>query len=132
MSTLGLRSGSRLARSTRRGGFLLWYAVLAGTGWWMAHLVTEASLVQTGCAHGHRVTWIMHALTAATGLATAQAAWLCVRLVQSARGVGEDEGTRPGRTKFLGWFGLGTNLISLLLIVVEGAYIVWLGPCARP
>ena len=132
MTTATFPAGSVLARAARRGGPLLWYAALAGIGWWLVHLTTNAALVRAACNGGRTITWVMHGVTAATGLLTLHAAWLCYRLIRMAAGAGEGDASMPGRTRFLGWFGLMTNVISLALILLEGAYVLAIGPCGRP
>jgi hypothetical protein len=113
------------------GRFSTWVAVLGGIVFWMVHLTAEAALVGAACHHSS-VKWVMHLLTVATAVATLAAMAVCLRMVHWARHVdgGEDSPTVPGRTLFLGLFGLITGAASLLLIVLEGAYVVFFNPCS--
>ena len=119
---------SRLSPALRPGGFMLWFAVLAGIAAWAAHLLLVAALAKWTCNEdGSR--WVLDVLTAVTAAATLLAMWLCAGII---RGVDADEseGTRAGRTKFLGVFGLMTGAINLMLIVLEGSYAWFISPCA--
>lgn len=92
----------------------LWLAVLCGPVLWMVHITGVSALASGACGHD-AYTWWAHGLTVATALPVAVAALACLRLARAdAAGA-----TVP----FLGWFGLGTGLLSLLLILLEEAYI---------
>ncbi|TML41700.1 MAG: hypothetical protein E6G27_06305 [Actinobacteria bacterium] len=120
-----------LSPTIASGRYPLWVAVLGGIVFWLVHLTAEAALVGPACHH-RDVRWVMHAVTAATGAATVIAMAACFRIVLRARGAdgGDDSPTVAGRTLFLGLFGLLTGAISLALIVLEGAYVVFLNPCS--
>jgi len=120
-----------LSPTIASGRYPLWVAVLGGIVFWLVHLTAEAALVGPACHH-RDVRWVMHGVTAATGAATVTAMAACFRIVLRARGAdgGDDSPTVPGRTLFLGLFGLLTGAISLALIVLEGAYVVFLNPCS--
>jgi len=108
-----------------------WVAVLGGIVFWMVHLTAEAALVPAAC-HDRGVTWVMHAVTAVTGAATAAAMGMCLKMVLDSRDTaGSDENaTAPSRTLFLGLFGVLTGAIPLALILMEGAYVAFLNPCS--
>lgn len=86
-----------------------WVAVLCGPVLWMIHITGVSALASGACGH-HAYTWAAHALTAATALPLLVAIAACYRLTS---------GDQP----FLGWFGAGTGALSLLLILLEEAYI---------
>jgi hypothetical protein len=89
-----------------------WTAVLCGPVLWMVHISGVSALSSGACGH-HAYTWLAHALTGATAVPLAAALVATRRLAQ-----------RPdGTLAFLGWFGFGTGAISLLLILLEEAYI---------
>ena len=92
-------------------GFRLWYAALSGPILWMVHLTGVAALASGACGRSG-YTLAAHGLTVVTGAATA------VAIVWS-RHLAAAEGTH----KFLGQFGLGVGGLSLLLILLEEAYI---------
>ena len=96
-----------LTPTVASGRFPTWIAVLGGIVFWMVHLTAEAALVDAAC-RSHDVTWAMHAVTAVTGAATVIAMAVCLRVVLWARSAdgGDDSPTVPGRTLFLGLFGL--------------------------
>ena len=118
----GRPSGSPI-RGVRR-----WYAVLAGIGWWMVHLVAEAALVPASCAHPD-VRWVMHATTVITALGTGLAIWWSAKMLAGGTGSGEPDDA-ANRQRFLGLFGLAVGIVSLLLILWEGSYVVVLSSCA--
>jgi len=115
------------------GRFPTWVAVLGGIVWWMMHLTAEAALVPAAC-HDSHVKWAMHAVTVVTAVATLLGIAACLRMVQlartRARADSEESATVPGRTLFLGLFGLITGAASLALILMEGAYVAVLNPCS--
>ncbi len=120
-TTTGNPRGSSI-RGLRR-----WYAVLAGIGWWMVHLVVDASLVPASCAHPD-VRWVMQAVTVVTALGTGLAIWWSAKMLAGGTGSGEPDDA-GNRQRFLGLFGLSVGIISLLLILWEGSYVVVLSSC---
>ncbi len=110
------------------GGLLVWGAALAGIGLWMVHIVALSSLVEVACGRPW-LTWVVHGITLGTGGATALATWWCWEL---ARTGDPDElaGSRAGRQRFVGLFGFLTGATSLLLILWEGSYVLFLDACA--
>jgi hypothetical protein len=122
-------SVARSERTAPAGGLRFWFAVLGGIGAWLAHLITLTSLVRYTCnVHGH-TQWVEHAVTAATALVTLAALALCVQYLRAA-GSDADEGagTPWGRTRFLATFGVLSNSVNLLLILVEGTYVFVIRP----
>lgn len=95
-------------------GFKLWYAALSGPVHWMVHITGVAALASAACGDsGHGFTLAAHALTVVTGAATVLA------IVWSRRLAAAPQGTH----RFLGQFGLGVGGLSLLLILLEEAYV---------
>jgi hypothetical protein len=120
-----LETASPIRRAVR-----IWYAVLGGVGAWTVHLLALSSFVRFSCnVHGY--TWVMHAVTVITAIATLVAMWLALRLVREAdHETDETADTAAGRLRFLGRVGLLVGAINLALIVLEGAYVTVLKTCA--
>jgi hypothetical protein len=112
------------APSANRGaqGVLPWFAVSAGIAMWAVHLVGEASLVRVAQVHPG-VVWVMHGLTAFTALVTLIALLISIHYARWDD-AHEGDGTPAGRTRFLGLLGVIFNVANLLLIFLEGLYIV--------
>jgi len=110
---------------TRVQVFVAWTALVLPIGAWVAHLTTEAALVQYACDRTH-VTWIMHAVTAATALVCV--ACLVVGVIYARRPA---SATGNGAFRFLGALAATVAFVNLLLIVWEGAYVPFLSQCAR-
>jgi hypothetical protein len=89
-------------------GLLVWFALTAGIAAWIVHLTVFAALVTFVHDNGLLATWL---------------SWLLVRAGDEE----EDAGTPGGRIKFLGLLGLLVNALNLLLIVLEGSYIYFIG-----
>jgi hypothetical protein len=94
----------------------LWAAVLCGPVLWMVHISGVSAFASGACGH-HAYTWAAHGLTVLTGLPLLLAIVASLRLAQRSAVGG------AGTLAFLGWFGVGVGAISLLLIVLEEAYI---------
>lgn len=109
-------------------GFRLWYATTAGIGLWLVHLTTLASLVNVTCEHPW-VEWIMHGTTVGLAIATLLALRWCRVLIRESGGEDDEANNLAGRLRFMGWFGGLIELISLLLILAEGAYVLVIDPC---
>lgn len=90
----------------------LWTAVLCGPVLWMVHITGVGAFASGACGH-HAYTWAAHGLTLLTGLPLVLAIVMSLRLAQRAEGT----------LTFLGWFGVGVGAISLVLILLEEAYI---------
>jgi hypothetical protein len=73
--------------------------------------------------------WVIHLITAATAGVTLLGMWWCLALVRASRDP-DGAGTRGGRRAFLGLFGLMMGAFSVLLILWEGSYVLFLDPCA--
>jgi hypothetical protein len=125
---VNVKANGRLSRPIHPSGRTLWFAVLAGIGAWMVHLVALAGLARWTCNDdGSR--WVLDVLTVAMAAVTAFAIWLCAGIV---RGAHDDDagGTPAARTRWLGVFGIMLGAINLALIVVEGSYAWFISPCA--
>ncbi|HEY3671725.1 MAG TPA: hypothetical protein VGN51_12380 [Acidimicrobiia bacterium] len=112
------------AREFPDRGVLVWVALTAGIAAWLLHLAGFAALVTF--VHDHGYAWIF---TVGNGLAvavTVVAGWLSW-LMYRAGTDDEDVGTPGGRIRFLGALGLIVNGINLLLILLEGSYVYFLG-----
>lgn len=122
------RLPARLGDRLEEGGLALWVVVTAGIWLWAFHIMFLASAAELACSRP-AVVWAFHAATVATAALTAAAGWVCGALL---RRYPDDEGagTVGGRTRFLGLFGLWTNVISVALIVLEGAFVPFIDPCA--
>ena len=95
-----------------------WFAVAGGIAAWMAHLTAEASLVGLVCQHPD-LKWTMHAATAACVLVTLTALAVSVRLVR----------TPSTPWQFVGWLGVISSVVNVVLIVFEGSYVIFIRPC---
>jgi len=95
-----------------------WFAVVGGIAAWMAHLTAEASLVGLVCQHPD-LKWTMHVATAACVLGALAALAVSMRLVR----------TPSAPWQFVGWLGVISSLINVLLIVLEGSYVIFIRPC---
>ena len=109
-------------------GFWLWFALLAGIVLWLAHLTALAALAGPSCTHP-AAEWSMHGLTVGLAAATALAGWMCLRMVSGRSDADAADGGLDGRLRFLGLFGLLTQVISILLIVWEGTYVPFIDAC---
>ena len=110
-------------------GFWLWYASLAGIVLWLAHLIALAALVEFSCSHP-AAEWVMHGLTVALAAATGVAGWMSLALVRGRPDRRSDAGDLDGRLRFMGLFGLLTEITSFVLIVWEGAYVPFVDACS--
>lgn len=104
---------------------LLAYALFGGPLWWMVHLVGASVLVPVACEYGvERLIDVLTAVTAA-GAAMAMAAGVGMH-----RRVGAtDAGAATGRRRLLAFVAVASSGISVLLILLEGAPTLVLGPC---
>jgi len=100
-------------------GFWLWYGVTSGPLLWMVHITGVSAFASGWCAHQWE-QWGAHLLTVVTGGATAAALWISYRV----RRASVDD-----RYVFLGWLGLSMGGLSLLLILIEEAFIWTLRGC---
>jgi hypothetical protein len=112
---------------TGQGGVKAWAGALVGIVAWTVHIVSLASLVDLICRQPS-LEWVLHLITGATAGVTLLGLWWCLALVRG--GASDAAGDRPGRLRFLGLFGLILSGFSLLLILWEGSYVLFLDPCA--
>jgi hypothetical protein len=115
-------------RVTPVAQFLVWSALVVPIGAWTVHIILIASLAHLSCSHPG-LHWVMHASTAALALITIAAmavAWHYARLPN-----GEDAGSATASLRFLSHVALIVGAANLLLILVEGSYVVFLPSCAR-
>ena len=103
---------------------VLWLVSLSGIAFWTVHVLVEVSLVPYS-RHHHWVVWWMHGFTVLLASLTLGALLLSRRIATRAP-AGEALDSPPGRTAFLGWFGVFNNAANLVLIVLEGTYIALL------
>jgi hypothetical protein len=96
-----------------------WYAVVAPIVAWLVHLTAEASLVQHTC-NSSGTQWPMHAVTAVCVAVTLSAVAVAFRMSQ----------TPEGPWRFLGLLGLILAGANLVLILLEGSYVVFIKACA--
>jgi hypothetical protein len=113
---------------TGQVGVKAWAGALVGIGAWTVHIVALASLVELTCERP-ATEWVIHLLTAVTAGVTLLGMWWCLELLRASRDP-EGAGTRGGRRAFLGLFGLMMGAFSVLLILWEGSYVLFLDPCA--
>jgi hypothetical protein len=119
--TVELEDRSRLWRIAN-----VWFAVFGGIGAWAVHIIFEASFVRYRCNAGSG-SGVMHLVTAVTAIATVVAMALSWRLMH----LGDDESadSQIGRARFLGITGLLIGGINLMLILLEGSYVLFWRAC---
>ena len=117
------------ARRAAPHGWRLWYAVFAPTGLWLAHLIALAALAPIACDR-IGVEAVMHALTVVLSLLTVLAIWWSWSRWRTAGTADHEADSRPGLDRFWGTVGLLNGAINLLLIVWEGAYVVFFPACS--
>jgi hypothetical protein len=96
-----------------------WFAVTGGIVAWLAHITALSALVAPACGDAG-AEWAMHAATAACSLMTVAALVVAMRLAR--------RGSRPWR--FLGQVGVISSATNLVLILFEGSYVLFFGPCS--
>jgi hypothetical protein len=105
-------------------GVLVWAALTAGIAAWILHLSAFAALVEF--VHDNGYSWIFSLGNGLAVAVTLAAGWLSL-LMYRAGSDDEDLGTPAGRMRFLGALGLAVNGINLLLILLEGSYVYFIG-----
>jgi hypothetical protein len=112
----------------RRSPALLWTAALGGIVAWMVHITFASGIIDYTC-NKKGTLWTVHLATLVTAAFTALGIWICYGVMRKA---GEDEssGNLAGNHSFVGVFGVITGAFSLSLILLEGAYAIFLSPCA--
>jgi len=107
------------ARKTVPSARAAWYAVVVPITAWLVHLTAEASLVQHTC-NASGTQWPMHAVTAVCVAVTLSAMAVALRMSQ----------TPEGPWRFLGLLGVIVGSANLVLILLEGSYVVFIKACA--
>lgn len=120
--------GAQARPDTGQVGVKAWTGALVGIAAWTLHIVALASLIELTCERP-AVEWALHLLTAVTAGVTLLGMWWCLELVRKSRD-SDAAGTRGGRRAFVGLFGLMMGAFSVLLILWEGSYVLFLDPCA--
>jgi len=105
----------------------VWIAALIGIPAWIAHLTFVAAMVRFTDIHS-QWEWTLHAATAITALVTIAGMAVCFDLWRVAgRSVADPDTpdvTPPALSRFLGFFGLLVGATNLVLILVEGSYVL--------
>jgi hypothetical protein len=103
---------------------LLMFALTGGLVIWFVHLFATAALVPVACDHD--LGWLLNLLTVVTAVAAAAsiaaASWLVRCCVSSVA-------AHNGRTAMLSALGVLINVLSLMLIVLEGFPVLFIDPC---
>lgn len=104
-------------------GLRLTYALFGGILAWMAHLIAMAGLNGWVCRTGQ--LWPMHAVTAATLVATLHVLWVSWRIRR-------DPTPSPGvrAAQFLGFAGIVINVFNAVMIVAEWVPVLVIHPCS--
>ena len=133
MTEAAVARRSHSIASAIKAGFTLWYALVAGVGAWMIHLVGLAAMVRLTC-NDPSWNWALHGLTVVTVAITVAALWLAWKLERRARPALEPTSSadvtdvstesEPSRNRFLGRIGLTVNAFSLALILLEEIYVI--------
>jgi hypothetical protein len=109
--------------------FVAWSVIVVPIAAWTVHMFALASLVQLACEHPG-VKWVMHALTVGLSLACIGCLALARRYARLPNG--EDAVSTKANLRFLSHVGLAVAAVNLLLIALEGLYVLFLNPCSRP
>ena len=125
-------------RATRERGhtihypeFVVWAAVFVGIPAWVSHLVFEAAMVHFTDEH-HGWEWTLHAATLATALVTIAGLAVCADLYRRAERerrarpplTEDDDASDIALSRFLGMLGVLLGISNLVLILVEGFYVL--------
>jgi hypothetical protein len=108
---------------------LPWATIVLSIAAWTVHIVGLAALVQYVCEHPG-VEWVMHGMTIGLALVTLLLMLLCIPGARLPDG-DEEAGTATANVRFLSRVAIAVGGANLLLIVVEGVYVVFIDPCAR-
>jgi hypothetical protein len=108
---------------------LAWATIVMSIAAWTVHIVGLAALVQHVCERPG-LEWVMHGMTIGLALVTLLLILACVPGARLPDG-DEESGTRHASLRFLSRVAIGVGTANLVLIVVEGVYVVFLDPCAR-
>jgi hypothetical protein len=112
-----------------RSQLLAWATIVMSIAAWTVHIVGLAALVQYVCDHPG-VEWVMHGMTVGLALVTLALTLLCVPGARLPDG-DEEAGTTNANVRFLSRVAVAIGSVNLLLIVVEGVYVVFIDPCVR-
>lgn len=108
-----------------RRGMEVWYAAFGGIGAWIVHLMFVVSAEHWSYLH-HQWSWTLHAATGLCATATLAAIALAWRLRTIAVGHDPSGTDDTGQLLFLAQVGLLVGAINLALILLEGAYVVFI------
>jgi hypothetical protein len=108
-----------------RRGIEVWYAAFGGIAAWTAHFLFVISAEHWSVLHSE-YGWTLHAATAVCALATIVALVLAARLHAIASGSDASSNDDAGQLLFIAQMGLLVGAISLALILLEGAYAVFI------
>jgi hypothetical protein len=132
-------NGIGAAEGGRAGLFLLWFSVLTGPTAWAVRLVGSYMLVAVTCdvsvvgppVMGLTITeWLVLLLTGVTAVASLVAGVVGWRIWKSSNGNwGIGNNSIGGRNGFLGLTGFFMGIFFLLVILLEGSAIFFLGVC---
>jgi hypothetical protein len=125
-------SRSRLhpTESESARGPVVWLALILPLVAWMAHLISEAALTRLACTDSLR--WVLHLLTAVFGAMAVVGIAISYAIVRAAGPALDEESASPRAvTRMLGLLGVAWGAANLLLIVAEGAGVIFLSPCTR-
>ena len=97
----------------------MWWWLFGGIFVWLVHLTATAALAPLTC-DTRWVLWVIHALTGVCLGIAGLHAWFSWRLRLA--------GDEP--RSFLADLGVIVNVTNLLLIALEGAFVIFIHPCA--
>ena len=112
--------------TVRYSEFVVWAAVLVGIPAWAVHLVFTAAMARFVEVHPGWM-WTMHLATAVTALATLAGMAICADLLRVAGrpDTHGDDASAAGLTRFLAALGLLVGVSNLMLILLEGSYVIF-------
>jgi hypothetical protein len=109
-------------------GLHVWFAIVGPIAAWMVHLVVESSLARVACTH--QVTWVLHVITLVLALVVVWAMAISWSLFRDGESADEASSSPLATTRFLGLLGLLLGGINLLLILAEGANVLFISACS--
>jgi hypothetical protein len=105
---------------SRRDLRAAWIAATLPIGLWIVHLSACAALVGYVCEHPN-ARWTLDALTIGLALACLPCGAVALMMMRRA-----DRALR-----FVGRLGVAFTVANLVLILWEGAYVLFLSPCRK-
>lgn len=126
-------------KAHRRGGLVLWFAVLGGAIAWALHLGAAWSTDELACFAGHydisgtplyvviTLMVVIPGVIALTALGTALLVRRRTSGTVSERG--RPDGARRDRTRLLATVGIWANLLFVAIIAFDGAAVVVIPQC---